>query len=220
MNQTEKHLTKLQKRVDFAIVEQLIPHGSRVLDLGCSDGTLLRELIDKNKVTGYGVEISEEGVASCIAKGLSVFQGDISEGLSDYKDTTFDYVLMIRTVQAVKDPRAVIEEMIRVGRRGVISFPNFGHILIRLKLLFSGRMPKNRMLPYEWYDTPNIHLLTIKDFRRFCRRFGITIERTVYLPRLSRRRALLANIFPNLFARFGLFVISRKTPREAAPEAK
>lgn len=211
MTQNDKNLSRLQKRVDFTIVEKLIPSDSRVLDLGCSDGTLLRELIDKNCVTGYGVEISEEGVAACIAKGLSVFQGDINEGLVDYKDNTFDYVLMIRTVQAVKDPRVVIEEMIRVGRRAVISFPNFGHLMIRLKLLFSGRMPKNRMLPYEWYDTPNIHLLTIRDFKNFCRRFGITLEKAVYLPKLSRNRALLAKLFPNLFARFGLFVISRKS---------
>ena len=151
------------ERIGYDIIINEIPEKSRILDLGCGDGTLIQELQQIKKVDGYGVEISAEGVSKCLEKGLYTYQGDIDDGLSDYKENSFDYVILNQTLQNTKKPVYVLAEIMRICKNAIISFPNFGNIKIRFQLLFSGRMPKNRMLPYEWYESPNIHLLSIKD---------------------------------------------------------
>jgi len=207
----EREIAGLSARADFDIVAENVGEGAKVLDVGCGDGALLKLLVTNKRVKARGIEIDEDNVLSCVDKGLSVLQGDIDEGLNEYyKDNSFDYVLALRTVQAIWKPKKSIDEMLRIGKNVIISFPNFANFRVRFGLLFKGRMPKNRFLPYEWYDTPNIHLLTIRDFVRFCRDNGIKIEKRYYLASLEKRRALLASIWPNFFAYFGLYIISRK----------
>ncbi len=155
--------------INYKIITKLIPSGARVLDLGCGDGTLLKKLIDEKSATGVGVEIAQGAAISAIEKGLSILQGDIDNGLAQFVDKTFDYAILNQTLQSTEKPDYVIDEMLRVAKKTVVSFPNFGYWKVRFYLFFRGKMPKSRDLPYEWYDTPNIHLLTIKDFYEFCR---------------------------------------------------
>jgi methionine biosynthesis protein MetW len=170
-----------EKKPDYSLITGLIEEGSKVLDLGCGDGELLRALIDQKRVRGRGVDINEENIITCINKGLSVFQLNVDEGLVDYQDNSFDYVILNQTIQEVAKPQKVITEMLRVGRKVVVSFPNFGNLRLLLRMLFSGKMPKNDLLPFEWYDTPNIHFLTVKDFRDFCKKHGIAIIKEIHL---------------------------------------
>jgi methionine biosynthesis protein MetW len=207
----ETEIAGLSARADFEIVAENIPEYAKVFDVGCGDGTLLKLLVAKKRVKARGIEIDEENVLSCVDKGLSVLQGDIDEGLNEYaKNNSFDYVMALRTVQAIWNPKKSIDEMLRIGKQVIISFPNFAHFQIRFGLLFKGRMPKNRVLPYEWYDTPNIHLLTIRDFTRFCRDNGIKIEKRYFLASLEKKKTFLASLWPNFFAYYGLFIISRE----------
>ncbi|MCK4906819.1 MAG: methionine biosynthesis protein MetW [Spirochaetes bacterium] len=199
-----------KNRSDFEIITPLVKEKSKVLDLGCGDGTLLQKLVNDKKIVARGVEISEEGVASCVDKGLSVFQGDIDEGLADYKNKSFDYVICIQTVQVVRNPKKVIQEMLRVGKKTIVSFPNFGHFMVRFGLLFKGIMPKSKTIPYEWYNTPNIHHLTIKDFRNFCGSLDIKIEKEIPMHNTKARSFSLGKLWANLFAHNGMFIISRK----------
>lgn len=178
--------------------------GASVLDLGCGDGELLELLQVRKHVYGTGVEISGEGVQQCIARGLSVVHGNIDEGLADYADDSFDFVILSQTLQAVHNPRLVLREMMRVGRRGIVSFPNFGHWRVRWELLRTGRMPKARHLPYEWYDTPNIHLSTVRDFEDLCRLERVRIARAIYLSNGNR-----VSFMPNLRAELAVFVVER-----------
>jgi methionine biosynthesis protein MetW len=144
-------------RVDLVLMAEMIDRGARVLDVGCGDGELLRLLGESRDVDGRGIELSREGVNECVAKGLAVIQGDADTDLADYPDDAFDYVILSQTLQATRHPRVVLEHMLRIGRRAVVSFPNFGHWQVRLQLLFAGHMPQTDILPYSWYDTPNIH---------------------------------------------------------------
>src|SRR5919197_6611337 len=163
-------------RVDLVLVAEMVERGSRVLDVGCGDGELLR-LLELRGVDGRGIELSREGVNDSVAKGLAVIQGDADADLADYPDDAFDYVILSQTLQATRQPRAVLEHMLRIGRHAIVSFPNFGHWRIRLQILFGGQMPQTDNLPDTWYDTPNIHFCTIKDFRDLCGVVGAKMER-------------------------------------------
>jgi methionine biosynthesis protein MetW len=195
-------------RLDYQLILSLIGDKSKVLDLGCGEGRLLRLLCDKKDILGRGVEISSEGVHRAMEKGLSVVQGDIDEGLTDYEDASFDWVILSQTLQVTLAPKIVIDEMLRVGKRAIVSFPNFGHYKNRLKLMFNGRMPKSRILPWEWYNTPNIRVLTIKDFKDYIRKEeGINIVNRFYFKDYENR---YSGMKPNLFARMAMFVLERK----------
>ncbi len=196
-------------RIDYNVILDLIPPGKKVLDLGCGDGSLLAQLVQIKGVTGRGIEISEEGVHACIAKGLTVLQGDIDEGLRDYPDGSFDYVILNQTIQAVKKPDVVLSEMLRVGAKGVVGIPNFAFWRMRLYLLFNGRMPKTEFLPYEWYNTPNIHFCSVLDFDEYCRKSSITVEKRIYLS-TDRGGRVLKGVRPNLFAESAVFLLSKK----------
>jgi methionine biosynthesis protein MetW len=167
------------ERPDFAAIAAWIPEGASVLDLGCGDGSLLRYLKEKRAVRGYGVEINDGDIVSCIVNGVSVIQNDLDAGLSDFEDNAFDFVILSQTLQATRHTEALMKEMLRVGRAGIVSFPNFGHWRNRLSIAL-GNMPVSRVLPYQWYDTPNVHLCTLHDFEDFCRTHRITVlERRV-----------------------------------------
>ena len=157
--------------------------GSRVLDIGCGDGQLLKLLEATRDVDGRGIEISQKGVNECVARGLSVVQGDADTDLVDYPDDGFDFVILSQTLQATHRPRHVLEQMLRIGGKAIVSFPNFGHWRVRTLLGFTGRMPVTRSLPYTWYDTPNIHFCTIRDFVALCRDIDATIEQSMVLNR-------------------------------------
>lgn len=162
------------ERPDFAAIAAWIPKGASVLDLGCGDGSLLRYLKETRAVCGYGVEISDLDIVSCIANGVNVIQNDLEAGLSDFEDNAFDFVILSQTLQATRHTEPLIQEMLRVGREGIVSFPNFGYWKTRLDVLL-GNMPVSRELPYQWYDTPNVHLCTLNDFDSFCRKYCVSV---------------------------------------------
>ena len=161
-------------RVDLVLVAEMVERGAKVLDVGCGDGELLRLLSESRGVDGRGIELSREGVNECVAKGLAVIQGDADTDLGDYPDDAFDYVILSQTLQATRHTEALVSEMLRVGREGIVSFPNFGHWKNRLNIL-NGNMPVSEELPYQWYDTPNVHLCTVHDFEYFCARHQVRI---------------------------------------------
>ena len=180
------------ERPDFAAIAAWIPRGASVLDLGCGDGSLLRYLMETRAIKGYGVEISDLDIVSCIVNGVNVIQNDLESGLSDFEEGSFDFVILSQTLQATRHTEALIREMLRVGREGIVSFPNFGYWENRLNVLL-GTMPVSRDLPYQWYDTPNVHLCTLRDFEMFCARYRIAIlERRVMAG--EREVSLLPNL--------------------------
>ena len=179
-----------------------------ILDLGCGDGALLHRLMEEKDIYGLGIDINTDAVLSCIEKGVSVIQEDVDEGLEQYKDGSYDYVVLSETLQAVLKPDYLLDQIVRIGKKAIVSFPNFGYYKVRLKLFFNGRMPKSDALPYEWYNTPNIHLLTINDFRDFCRSKNIKITKEICLTKKWKRSVL--NIGPkNFFADEAVFLIEK-----------
>ena len=204
------HDTRADARVDLVLVSEMVEPGSRVLDVGCGDGMLLDLLARSRNVDARGIELSREGVARSVAKGLAVIQGDADTDLSDYPDDAFDYVILSQTLQATRNPKAVLEQMLRIGRRAIVSFPNFGHWRIRGELLVRGRMPKSQTLPEEWWATPNIHLCTIRDFVALTEICGAKIERSVALNSWGRPITLsMPWAFWNLFGEQAVFLLRR-----------
>lgn len=194
--------------LNYSLITQIIEENSKVLDLGCGDGTLLKMLIDQKHVVGKGIEINQDSVINSIENGVCTIQGDIDEGLVQFSDKEYDYVVLNRTVQATEKPDFVIKEMLRVGKRVIVSFPNFGYWKVRLYLLLNGKMPVSKMLPFEWYNTPNIHLLTIRDFFEFSKKNNIKILKSIYLNHAKVRRDKLLRLMPNLLAEEAVFVLS------------
>ena len=194
--------SSLEARPDFKIIAEIIQPGTRVLDLGCGEGLLLAWLATNKKVLARGVEIEAANVRKAIARGVSAYQGDIDEGLADYPDKAFDYVILSQTLQETRAPLQVLTEMLRVGRKAIISFPNFGHWKVRAAMLFSGQAPKTDLFPYDWYNSPNIHFLSINDFEDLCKAHGFPIERRYFLSGSHKVGA-----YPNLRAQTAVFLV-------------
>ena len=194
---------ELLGRSDYAIIGDIVEPGARVLDLGCGEGELLEWLAQNKGVEARGVEISGAKVQRAIARGVSVYQGDIDQGLADYPDGAFDYVILSQTLQETHRPRKVLREMLRVGRRAIVAFPNFGHWRVRLSMLVSGGAPRTKLFPYEWYESPNIHFLTVLDFEALAAVEGLVVERRYFLA--GRRKVTL---LPNLLTEVAVFLVS------------
>jgi methionine biosynthesis protein MetW len=203
-----------ESRLDLLLVADMVEPGSRVLDVGCGDGALLALLRDRRGVDGRGIEISRENVSRCLAKGLPVIQGDADTDLVDYPNDAFDYVILSQTIQATRQPRAVLENLLRIGRRAIVSFPNFGHWRIRYEIALRGRMPTTENLPHSWYDTPNIHFCTIRDFVGLCREIGAKMERAIALDAGGQPvRVTMPWWVWNLFGEQAVFLLRREGPR-------
>ena len=197
-------MTQIAEKIEFGVFADWISDGASVLDLGCGDGKLLSFLIRKKSVRAQGIEVNENAILNCVAEGLSVFQQDIDTGLSEYTDGSFDYVILNQTLQQVKKPDPALREALRVGKKTVVGIPNFAHYKARVSIFFRGRVPVTASLPYQWYDTPNLHFLSINDFRDYCKNKKILVERSVFT---SGNRQV--RFWPNLLAEYGFFLLSK-----------
>ena len=197
-------------RVDLKIIAGFVTPGARVLDIGCGDGALLMQLSEEKNVDARGIELSQKGVNEAVASGLSVIQGDADSDLATYPDKAFDFAILSQTIQATHNPRIVLEELLRIGEKAIVSFPNFGHWRIRAQFFLAGRMPVNKNLPYSWYDTPNIHFFTIRDFIELVDEVGATIEDSIALHGQGRKIGpTVSRQIWNLFGEQAVFVLSR-----------
>jgi methionine biosynthesis protein MetW len=190
-------------RRDFAIIGELVEPQTRVLDLGCGEGELLAWLKEHKDVDGRGVELTGARVQKAIARGVSVYQGDLESAVEDYPDRAFDYVILSQTLQETRDPLRVISSMLRVGRRAIVAFPNFGHYSVRLSTLRTGRAPKTGLFPYDWWNSPNIHFFTVLDFEELVEKEHWRVERRIFLH--GQRQVTL---FPNLLAEIAVFLVT------------
>lgn len=197
-------------RLEYDVISRMIESESKVLDIGCGEGDLLQMLKERNHCLGTGVEVSEEKVYQCISKGLTVFHGDVDEGLADFPDQSFDYVLLTETLQELRRPELVLDEMLRVGKHGILSFPNFAHWQNRIQLCFFGRAPVSRTLPHSWYDTPNIQYVTVRDFLGFCEWKGIAVEEARYLHAWGE-----IGFWPNLLAETAICKVTYRNRTQA-----
>lgn len=191
-------------RLDQKCIVEIIPPGASVLDLGCGGGELLAALAEEKQVSGQGIEIDDDAIMECVAKGVNVFHDDIDRGLSEYDDGSFDYVIINQTFQQVRKPDEVLQEALRVGAKVVVGFPNFATLSTRLQLGMMGKVPVTRSLPYQWYDTPNLHFLSILDFINYCGKRGVRIEKVFYFN--SKKRV---KMFPNALAKVGVFLVTK-----------
>jgi methionine biosynthesis protein MetW len=196
-------MTKWTHLKEHKVILGWIQNGASVLDLGCGDGELLSLLIRTKGVHAQGVELNEHAAHRCVAAGLSVYQQDIDTGLTEYADKSIDYVILNQTLQQVKKPDFAIKEALRVGKKVIVGFPNFCYITNRFQIFFGGKVPVSSSLPYEWYDTPNLHFLSIADFKEYCQKNKIAIESAAFISKNS-----LVRVLPNLFGEVGLFLLS------------
>lgn len=198
-------------RADLAAIAGMVPAGARVLDIGCGDGALLEYLVTARQVDGRGLELNQHNVNACVARGLSVVQGDADTDLGDYPSGVFDVAILSQTIQATRRPHDVLKQLLRIGKHSIVSLPNFGHWKVRLSLLVTGRMPETHALGYRWYETPNIHLCTIADFVALACDAGAHIERALALKNNGRTRAMAPHAWgPNLFAEGAIFLLAKK----------
>lgn len=204
-----KENPKLRLRLGYSIITDMIENGAKVLDLGCGNGNLLAKIIEEKDVNGLGIEISQEKVISALEKGLSVIQGDIDVGLKEFRDKEYNWVILNQTLQSTEKPDYVVDEMLRVGEKVVVSFPNFAYWKVRFYLFFIGHMPKSKLLPYEWFNTPNIHLMTINDFYEFCKKRDIKILESIYITSAGVKKNIFIRKLSNFFAEEAIFVISK-----------
>jgi methionine biosynthesis protein MetW len=197
-------------RTDHAVIASMVRQGSKVLDVGCGDGALLHVLARERGVKGRGMELSQAGVNACVTKGLAVVQGDADRDLKDYPDQAFDFIILSKTIQAVRHPRSVLKELVRIGERVIVSFPNFGHWRVRAELLATGKMPNTSSLPMRWCETENLHLCTVRDFADLARELGLRIERAVPISG-GQAGAPFANTLwrANWFAEEAVFLLAR-----------
>lgn len=205
-----QHTRTTKRRLDYQLIESLIPRGARILDLGCGDGSLLEELNARKGCQGYGIEINDQAVTECLKRGVAVYHGDMLEGMGHFSAGAFDVVILSQTLQQTSDPRKVMREMLRVGQSAVISFPNFGYWRTRLQLLLKGRMPRHGLLPYAWYDTPNVHLCTITDFCELCDAEGLRRVAAVFLTPPDRH---ISRFLANWRAGLAIFQVERSEKR-------
>jgi methionine biosynthesis protein MetW len=196
-------------RVDLQVVREWIPENSHVLDLGCGDGTLLASLQESRSVTGYGLELSNDNIIQAIRRGVNVIQRDLNDGLSSFSEDGFDFILMTHALQVLKNPVAVIREMLTIGERAILTFPNFGHWRNRAYLGLKGKMPMSETLPHQWHNTPNIHMCTVKDFELLCKENGFKIEKKMIVDR-NQREGIGLNILPNLLGEIAIYQITRR----------
>lgn len=198
-------MSTLPARPDFAAIAEWVRPDASVLDLGCGDGLLLKHLQQSRRVRGYGIEIDDEHVIQCVNAGVNVIQSNLEAGLAWFDSGTFDYVILSQTLQAVRHTERVVEEMLRVGREVIVTFPNFGYWRMRLQVVRDGRMPVTKALPYQWYDTPNVHLFTIRDFETFCASHSIRV-----LERVVMHEGERIDLLPNLLGSLAVFRIERQ----------
>jgi len=196
----------MMQRGDIDTIVSWVPHGGKVLDLGCGGGELLHRLQTEKLVEGLGVDIDPANLIVAAGKGLSVVQQNIEDGLQNFEDSRFDVVIIAYSLQVLKRPHAVLERIVSIGGEAIVTFPNFGHWRSRLSLMFSGRMPKTKALPYSWFDTPNIHFCTVADFESLCKDLNIVVVER----RMSSSMGLLAQLWPNLFAKSASYRITRR----------
>ena len=197
-------------RADLAIIAEWIKPGSKVLDLGCGDGVLLAYLRDHHDVTGYGLEINAFNIEACVERDINVIQADLNDGLQEYfADDSFDYVIMSQTLQATEQPDLILQEMLRVGREGIVTFPNMAYWRARLQLGIQGIMPVTKGLSNQWYNTPNVHLCTLRDFQSLCRQHDIDVLQRTVVDHSHRRGNLLMNLLPNLLGEVAIYRCSR-----------